>query len=261
MKLNPRHIGFTLIELLVVISIISILISILLPALSKARESGQAISCASTLRQLYLVNASYGNSNNDQVPPYRDFWTAGISIPNYHWYVILQNEGHISDSNDIIFCPSHEIDVPSYSGDDVFFSWYNGLVSYGMGYHLTYRIYANGVSNLPHKYELAQFSRILRPTEMPFTADTVEYGSGYTPTYLSTGIERGSGYLMPYNTNFGGNIWGRHQNNTVANILWMDGHASAMRAPVATEYGSFYYQGHGLDNASWYADNPWRRDR
>jgi len=60
--------GFTLIELLVVISIIALLLGVLLPALSRARDSANAAVCLNNVRGLLLGELQYANENIGKLP-------------------------------------------------------------------------------------------------------------------------------------------------------------------------------------------------
>jgi prepilin-type N-terminal cleavage/methylation domain-containing protein len=74
---KPQELGqraaFTLIELLVVISIISLLISILLPSLSRAREQAKGVHCLARLKDIGNGIAAYENISEGKLPPSRWF--------------------------------------------------------------------------------------------------------------------------------------------------------------------------------------------
>jgi prepilin-type N-terminal cleavage/methylation domain-containing protein/prepilin-type processing-associated H-X9-DG protein len=87
---HQRRRAFTLVELLVVIGIIAVLISILLPALAKARRAAQAVACNSNLRQLGAAMLMYANDNQNQLPFGYLSYTASGGTYQLTWDKLLQ---------------------------------------------------------------------------------------------------------------------------------------------------------------------------
>jgi prepilin-type N-terminal cleavage/methylation domain-containing protein/prepilin-type processing-associated H-X9-DG protein len=74
--------GFTLVELLVVISIIAILMAVLIPALSKAREQAKKVVCANNLKTMALGDQMYANDCDDYHVPILN----GRSQNDWMWF-------------------------------------------------------------------------------------------------------------------------------------------------------------------------------
>lgn len=84
--------GFTLIELLVVVAIIAMLISILVPALGRARQQGRAVVCESNLRMLAFAVQMYADANKGWFPEWGYAHGGGEAKAGHAWINTMSAE-------------------------------------------------------------------------------------------------------------------------------------------------------------------------
>src|SRR5579884_1677969 len=122
----PMRKAFTLIELLVVIGIIAVLTSVLLPALSRAREEARIVACASNERQIYQALAMYACDNKGTMPipgVYGDVYP-NLMIVESDWGEYSYTDGILwpyipggpTRRQQLFLCPDDGPDRPVFSG-------------------------------------------------------------------------------------------------------------------------------------------------
>ncbi len=136
--------SFTLIELLVVIAIIAILASMLLPALSRAKEQSRRITCLGNVKQLAFSSISYVEDSDSYMYP-AGYVNAAHSIkkdtaPFQHGMGLLVTSNYLANGS-VFYCISAE-------GDPRGTSWYYPLYSSYEGFQQCFNA-TSGVNNGP----------------------------------------------------------------------------------------------------------------
>lgn len=213
--------GFTLVELLVVIGIIALLISILLPALNKARQSAYAAQCLSNQRQIGIGCMMYANDNHGWV--YNQSTSSANGESYFYWHSVLVPKsflpgptgkiyhapsGYLNNGN-VCVCPiwnpnTWDMDNGGHDGDDR---------TYGMRIFAQLPAYARAKSaDLATSFFLPY--KLQQPSVFVYLADSISFTSRTQAAYINSSSPNAVLFHM------------RH--NGAMNCLFADGHAAAV---------------------------------
>jgi prepilin-type processing-associated H-X9-DG protein/prepilin-type N-terminal cleavage/methylation domain-containing protein len=232
--------GFTLVELLVVIGIIAVLISILLPALQKARQQAVVVDCQSRMRQIGQGIMLYANANKGYLP-------ASQEIPQPSFYVFAYNYIGTALGKQLTV---HQDIMPLFNDKDVK-EWTPTTWKYRNHYVFNMRLFPDkaqftgtepGQKDPYHNYAKPTYSRkiasVKRSAETAIMWDSVQLSGGAAHS-VSDGMDNYGWYNKPFyvrglsnvdynralvQTKNNGDIDYRHNGGKSANLLFLDGH-------------------------------------
>jgi prepilin-type processing-associated H-X9-DG protein/prepilin-type N-terminal cleavage/methylation domain-containing protein len=233
----PHRSRFTLIELLVVVSVIAILASLLLPALSKARDKARTAFCMNSIKQHFLAIDSY-NDEFDSWMPINGYDPTGRFTPNWsgavahytgtryytEWglnafwpeaiYTALADPVTRTAKTSLLKCPVERFKNVWNTDLAVSYGWNGGPYGFGSadGFNVDYPPPWDEI------YGRIRVSRITRPSD---TAMIGEYVTNH-------GFYEYYNYSQLTLTNFA--IY----HNGGSNVLWGDGHATYQTAGTLT---------------------------
>jgi prepilin-type N-terminal cleavage/methylation domain-containing protein/prepilin-type processing-associated H-X9-DG protein len=245
-----RKKAFTLVELLVVIAIISLLMSILMPALAAARSQGRKVVCESNIRQLLLANIGYATENDGfYAPAASDMYAGGKNLHRWHGVRDSHDEpfeplrsplaAYLADGC-VKKCPQK---VNFRHGEPWEWDFEDGCGGYGC--NMTYigsRIWCSGYTKQSYEATTKDVE-VKYPGQTLMFADTamaeldkgspyyLEYSFAEPPYFVVNGKSAISwGYASP-------SIHFRHRNR--ANIGWADGHISSGKMAAFKEKNAY----------------------
>lgn len=181
---KTRSHGFTLIEILVVVGVIALLVAILLPALSRARERTRAIKCAANMRTAATGVYYYTQAYRDAYPG-GGTWAELSSV-----YIQRQGTGRafsgpeefdtgVDRNLDFFTCPDdpirhHTYNVRQYMGGEKVRTNYR--ISYGLNAYLTNRLYTPNImigesDNPSLREQRRKTSEVANPSDIVLLTD------------------------------------------------------------------------------------------
>lgn len=170
---------FTLLELLIIVAIIGILLSLLLPSLSKARETARKAICASNQAQIGRAINSYV-LNNDQYMPASTgpgkkkdgSLRAGGNRAHYKLHMLpylgVEVKGKKVKTTEVFDCPSTKLKDLQGIGKDV-----NGGIAYSREYGELY--FGTHTASGNNHDGVIKMNYINEPSETVATADTIDW--------------------------------------------------------------------------------------
>ena len=254
---SPARSAFTLVELLVVIGIIAVLIGILMPALTRAREAANSTRCLSNLKQINMALLMYANAHRGYLPPTNPVPgppgpTSATAVFNINgtnttvavrWYGGAYGPGGVTGGTfyppasplapywgnaSVSGCPSFQ------AAADVFRVGY-GPVAYAYNAFAghQFRTYAQWPGEVVSQLHGEKITKFKKPAQKAAVWDSARVPAG------AVAIDRTPwGYPTSGNPNNGvpdPNFHGRHAN--YGNVGWFDGHASSVQPKYFEYYG------------------------
>ncbi len=211
-----RHRAFTLIELLVVVAIIALLISILLPSLTRARDMARASVCASNMHQLYMAWMYYAEAHNGTTCIGRDYSILSVELGYKYrfWSGGWTEDGEYKPKGGFLYpyCKNLEARAcPSWPKDK------HNVGSLGIGYNYQYFTDGTGTRGEEWTWTWVKESDILRPGTTVVFAD-VARNYKPDPTQIETTY-----WIFPPRFDYP-SFHGRHGEK--GNVAWADGHVA-----------------------------------